>query len=428
MSRLGFLWLGLPALLAGASEPPPAALVRGVPFISWREAAGLSYPSKNILNPSHIAARRMVLGYWDSTLPADLSGDLVVKRYLGNPALRTGDHATLPQLKEFIARGLPVVVNLPLTPEGHPFYQTFAIMKELGQVKVSWPTGSKSGALGDIMPLDVVPAFKEALKGTNPLNESVTAAVRVVIGYDEPRGVIVVHDPSFGPAVELPESEFSAMWSAADARWQVLEPPDAEAVIRSRVGAPSYRARTADEFAAERFAHGYVHSALRQMAEGERDLREALALDGVGPGYRHLLNLELALNLQSQMRLDEARLPAEEATRLVPENDRGWLALALIGRLSYDGKLQARAEREGKKALKALEKESGRQRLAQLIPADFFVDYLGKLRGWGGGAPAAPVSALWVDPGADRRAVNRTSGNSLGAAPASRMGCGVPCR
>lgn len=42
--------------------------------------------------------------------------------------------------------------------------------------------------------------------------ESVTAAARVVIGYDDERRVMIVHDPSFGPAWEIGYEDFENMW------------------------------------------------------------------------------------------------------------------------------------------------------------------------------------------------------------------------
>src|SRR5207237_9713121 len=43
---------------------PSHAVILGVPFISWREAAHLDYPNKNILNPAVPAVLGMVFEYW----------------------------------------------------------------------------------------------------------------------------------------------------------------------------------------------------------------------------------------------------------------------------------------------------------------------------------------------------------------------------
>src|SRR5205807_4815474 len=94
---------------------PPRALILGVPFIAWSEAANLDYANKNIVNPSLPASEGMVLEYWGRDLTPLQQEELQVPGWVASG----GDGGTFDSLKLDVARGIPVVVCLAMTPIAH---------------------------------------------------------------------------------------------------------------------------------------------------------------------------------------------------------------------------------------------------------------------------------------------------------------------
>ena len=94
---------------------PIRHVIAGVPFVSFAEARQWDYPDKDILNPSVVAATSMVLRYWAEVGPTPQAWTL--------PAWWTDDDdqvriRTLDDLKEVVARDVPVFVSIGLTPVG----------------------------------------------------------------------------------------------------------------------------------------------------------------------------------------------------------------------------------------------------------------------------------------------------------------------
>ncbi|MGH7275139.1 MAG: hypothetical protein ACREIQ_11870, partial [Nitrospiria bacterium] len=190
--------------------PPSRALISGVPYISFREAERQDYPDKNILNPSFTASLEMVLKYWGLDSWADLK-----KKQAEGPQDWVGglrQAASLIEVKRFIARGIPVMVSPAMTPFAHPPSPVMASQAvALGGVKLK-ERGPYSGVLGRMVSLDSFRQIQEFLlkKYKNPdlIWESLLLSNRVIIGYNDERNVITLHDPSFGPAWELSYDDF----------------------------------------------------------------------------------------------------------------------------------------------------------------------------------------------------------------------------
>jgi hypothetical protein len=372
----------------GAQGLPARVEIGGVPFVSWREAAGWNYQHREVMNPSLPAAWRMVTGYWYPELTDPAALDSAQGVLLARAAEAGGTSATMADLKARLAQGKPVLVSTALTPVAHPLYFAFEMELRLGMVKAKIREGPRSGALGRMLPLDQVDAFR---KTANPVLESMTASSRVLVGYDDDRGVVLVHDPTFGPAMEIPYADFEQMWAAADHRLVLMEPADAAGRVALRVPAPPYRPRTPDELAAQRFVYGYGHSAIGQLDQGEAQLRNGLALTGVSNGYRHLLYFQLALVLGDRRRIDQAVAMADSAALLVPDDPGPWSFIAMAATQSGSKAVRDRA-RPAERRANALEKDdAARQRLDAAIPADFWVMSLARTRGWG--VPVQPLTS-----------------------------------
>ena len=56
--------------------------------------------------------------------------------------------------------------------------------------------------------------------------ESLYNADRVLIGYDDARRVVTLHDGSFGPAWEIGYDDFDTMWAARGRDFMVARPAD----------------------------------------------------------------------------------------------------------------------------------------------------------------------------------------------------------
>src|SRR6185436_12108101 len=107
--------------------------------------------------------------------------------------------------------------------------------------------------------------------------------------YDDERKVMILHDPSFGPAGEMSYGDFESNWRLNDSTF-IAKPPQgyAEFVAKRRAAEP-YPPRTADMQAAVHFVFGYGFSEIGRPAEAEREFEKGLAIPGIGKGYRHML-------------------------------------------------------------------------------------------------------------------------------------------
>jgi tetratricopeptide (TPR) repeat protein len=302
-------------------DPPPGPsrrVIEGVPFIAWSEEAQLEYHNRAILNPSFAASLGMILEYWGQDLtrlktPAEALPS-------GEDAWGTSESAEaggVADLKAFIDRGIPVLVSPMLTPDAHIVNPVIPMMADLKGERLP-RAGPYSGSLGVLLPR---PSFLEARQKFGPMVwESLFVAARVVIGYDDERRTIVLHDPSFGPAWEIDVDEFDRMWEPRDRHYIVVHRADHEQYLAQRPPAAPYPAPSPDQRAAHLYVFGAAQAVAGRPAESEDLLRQALAIPGISKGYRHLALFELAVAHAAAGRIPEAIAQAEEAIALVPEH------------------------------------------------------------------------------------------------------------
>lgn len=377
-------------LPAGASETraPATSLIQGVPFIAWREAAGWNYPRKDVLNPSVPAATGMILRYWGEELRE-------LDRFWSSPALegwvsrQGGEAKGLDELKALVARGIPVEVAAALTPVAHPLAgaASDAVARGVATPEELGEGGPYSGALGRMASLAGHRFLRNALgrNAGNTVSDSLTAAHRVVIGYDDAREVVILHDPSCGPAYEIGYEDFDRMWTATDRWFSVLHPEGYAELLAARPAAPAYRERTPDEQAVAHFVLGYALSSVGRLEEGKGELEEGLALTGIGRGYQHLLLFELALNQAGSNHQDEAIATARRAIEVLPENPGPWAFLADLHRRSGAPDGASKAEEAGARAEQLSTDGKAWKTVAEVLPRDVWLADLNPFRGWGDG-------------------------------------------
>jgi len=311
---------------AGPPAPPPRAIVAGVPFVSWSEAARLWFRERDHANPSSHAAFLMVLGYWGQHWA--LTEDREAVRQWGMADARRA--GSLDELKAFAAAGIPVIVDTALTPIAHP-------------LRVDGPPASPAGVLGPLAALEAHPA------ATGPARDSLFVAFRVVVGYDDEARQVRLHDPAFGPAVPVGYDDFDRMWAFTDRAYIVMRPWDAEPIVEARRASPSYRPRTTGERAAEDFVAAAALAAIGQPAAARARLEDALRRSDLDADAEHLLRLELAVHRLAAGDAAGARADAERAAWLVPEHHRPWVLLEEVyRRLGLDEAAGAAARRAQK--------------------------------------------------------------------------------
>ncbi len=294
---------------------------------------------------------------------------------------------TTTDLKASIARGVPVYVFLPLIPVAHPLYLMFEMGITLGQVKGVELTDKgrpRSNALGRMVSLEDFGKIYEQMNLMNPINESVYAAARLVIGYDDNKKVFIVHDPSFGPAFEISYDDFDKMWQATDRNYGVMSPNDYSERVPEENPSHVYRDRTPDEQAAMHFVYGYALDCLGRLVEAEEHFKKGIAIPRISKGYEFLLRFELALNLVERGDFVHAPEEAEKAKALVPELPLTWDFLAKAY-MASPGKGNQEKANEAEKKAKALQKDQQALKIvARTLPSDFWIQYLAPVRGWGG--------------------------------------------
>jgi len=188
---------------------------------------------------------------------------------------------------------------------------------------------SASGVLGQMVALDTLRRWGQVV-GAETLRESALMACRVVIGYDDPRKVIILHDPSFGPAWELSYADFETMWSFWGRFYAATYPNDFARVLAKRSAASPYPARTAAQHGAEEYAYGYALASVGRRNEAEARLRAGLAIPGLPSGYRHLMLLEIGRLAAARHDTASAVATYREAGNLLPQDNRSWLFLGQL--------------------------------------------------------------------------------------------------
>lgn len=330
---------------AGASSGRTSHLIP-VPFVSFAEAAALDYEQKSILNPTLAAAVAMVLKHGDQDLSMLRSFSEALPERGGWATVKRGPKGTLEGLRNFIDRGVLVIVTPTTTDIAHPpgpVLDMLATMKGAKPRKLV-PT---SGALLPMRSLDELRGIKRSL-GEMFSWESLLIHARVVVGYDDTRQVFILHDPVFGPEVEVSYEQFDRMWAPVDRWFTAVEPRSPAASLPGATRRP----RSAAEIAVEEFVYGYALESLGRFDAADSVLRRAAASDSVPSALRYLLVNELAHVAWNRGRHDEALRLAEEATALAPESPSPWSLRAEIAKSSNDAEAarrRANAEAEVKR-------------------------------------------------------------------------------
>ena len=153
----------------------------------------------------------MIMRYWEVDERA------LAKLNDPHSSMRAG---TLEQLTADVAHGVPVMVFPALTPFAHPISSDAA--REIARGRfvalAHAPTGPHTEALGPMISLDLLAIYRDSLRA-GTIAEAMVGAARVVIGYDDARHVVILNDPSFGPAYDLAEADFDRMWAVAGRRY-----------------------------------------------------------------------------------------------------------------------------------------------------------------------------------------------------------------
>jgi tetratricopeptide (TPR) repeat protein len=370
---------------AGASHPGDPAragspeqlvdssrrVIDGVPFIAWSEAAQLEYHSRAILNPSFAASLGMILQYWGQDLARLKKPEEALPAGEGAWGRTESTEAGgVSDLKAFIDRGIPVLVSPMLTPDAHIVNPVIPMMATLKGEHLT-PAGPYSGSLGVLLPR---PSFLEARQRFGRMAwESLFLAARVVIGYDDERRTIVLHDPSFGPAWEIDIDEFDRMWEPSDRHYMVVRRDDHEEHLAKRPPAAPYPAPSPDQRAAYLYVFGAAQAVAGRPAESEDLLRQALAVPGTSKGYRHLALFELAVAHAAAGRIPEAIARAEEAIVLVPEHHGPHRLLAQLHRASGGRRAEGRARDAEKQAGKLCRDERAQAAVGRALAHSFWI-------------------------------------------------------
>lgn len=356
---------------------PSHAIILGVPFISWNEAAKLDYHDKNVLNPSVPAAEAMISEYWGQDLRGLAKGTEAPEGWTS----AGGEGASLDSLRSYVARGIPIIVKLAMTPVAHFVEPNVAALATLvgsgvgaagsnltqqqfeqGQQLVAQYAGIWSGVLGKMVAPDTLRRWGDAL-GTKVWQESVLLSSRVVVGYDDDRKVVIVHDPSFGPAWEIGYDDFETMWALFDHFYVVMYPPDYAKLVGAHASARPYAPRTASQRAAESFVFGYALASVGRLGDAKARLEAGLGAPDVPQGYRHLFLLELARVAEARGDTAAAISGYEESGKLIPQHHRPWI---------FESRLNAgKAAELRRKADKLCADRKAQEAVVRALPHDF---------------------------------------------------------
>lgn len=366
---------------------PAKALIRGVPFISFREAAQLEYENKATTHPSFPAAEAMSLKYWGQD-PSLINDKAALERW---GLVQAGSGKSLDDLKAYVARGIPVMVAPAITAVADAPNPLVVALAAMGVKRTSGPLGPsvsaatmarvqdlmaersdrRAGVLGKMEPLEVFHQLEEAT-GMSPW-ETTRGSARLVIGYDDGRRVIILHDPSFGPAWEVGYDDFEKMWAATRRWYATAHPHDHAHVLAKRSAASAYPPRGADQLAAAHYVLGYALASVGRADEAEEEFRRGLATPGISRGYRHLFLLELAQLYRARGNTQDAITAAEQAAALVPEHHRPWELLAQTYRSAHAEGWEQKAEAAQKKADAVCGDQDATQAVARALARDFNV-------------------------------------------------------
>jgi tetratricopeptide (TPR) repeat protein len=359
---------------------PSAHYIEGVPFVGWGEAADFGYPHNDILNPSYTAASQMVWRYWGVPLDPDTGWPA---EDLPDGGYETVKDATLDDLKYQLANDRLVEIFPAITAHAHYLYITVKLMAKFSE-EADYDleqTGPTSGMLAEMVSID---AFMNAVSKGCPkkmINDSVFIAGRVVVGYDDARQVVIIHDPIFGPDWEVSYEDFQSMWRFAFNSMVVVR-LDGIGFERHPAG-PERMVRNADHDAAFALFNGYSLAAVNRLDDAERELRRGVAIEGTSMRYQHLFRVELGSLLADTGRLDEAVEVLRKAVDVYPHHFRAWGELGNAYR-DIGGRESRRSAQKAYARMEKLCSDKAQGRVAQELGKDFFVlgCKAGKLGWW----------------------------------------------
>lgn len=391
-----------PGQAARGGTQPSKALIPGVPFLSWVDGARMEYAGSQVQNPSYRACKAIVLKYWGQDLKAlgypkaELvkSGDWI--------DASKGEGGSLDELKKYVNRGIPVLVSPALTPAAHPLYPIHSMLIQAGSVPgLTMDDLQKrnlsSRGFGFLVELSVFPKLDLQFQGGTEygvkrdqgetriekstgkeqkikfrsLRESVLLASRLIIGYDDERRKLIMHDPLFGPAFELSYEDFDKMWGPTGQGFEVLYPSNFAKARHPVAGA--YRSRSPDEQSAHHFVFGYALASVGRGAEAQEEFKSGLKVPNQGRFFRFMLLMESAVVHYKMRKDDLAIAAAQKAVEAVPENPNGWNVLAMIYRdSSMPNREQKAAEAEQKAAALARDPKTIEEVARKITPFNFY--------------------------------------------------------
>ena len=303
-------------------------MILDVPFISWDDGR---IPTRMEMNRSDPASHGMVWEYWGRNL-ADIFNDTGPSDKEINEWI-TGEKqgASINDLKPFIKRNIPVVVApTALTPFAHPA-DDMPVILGFGDDEQNLTSGALSGMFVTLKRFG--PGFDLAGRVYQDLYWS----ARVVVGYDDSQSIIILHDPTFGPYWEVGYEDFDKMWEIGGRKYFATYPPNYADILATRSRDIHREPRAPNHEASVQFVFGYALSAIGRKEQAEALLRQGLAIEGIGVGYRYLLLLELAVVRFSIGDIDEAMGLAKEASTLLPHHHASWNLLANLVRSKSRG-------------------------------------------------------------------------------------------
>lgn len=363
------------------AAPPSKALIPGVPYLGFAEAARIPCRDKDITNPSMTASLGMLLQHRGMSLK------ILEEKDPDSVPVKLVVDGNLEGIKAQVARNVPVYVFQAITPFAHFVNPPVAMMLTFSDSKLLKEIDAadlSTSILGRMAPYETFLKIQKELKMEtlwHVVREVVYAASRVVIGYDDERKVVILHDPTYGPAFEVSYDDFDALWKPCGRSFSYIEPEPGSA---PPAPTSTYRERTAGERAAQCFLYGYASSCLGNITQADEWLTRGLEIPGVDKGYQHLLLLEQASLRHHQNRFDEAIEAAQRANELTGNNPLTWLVLAHVYQDRRQKGDDSRAKDAQKKAEGLQKNRKAFEALGRFLPNHFWIPLVAPVRGWAG--------------------------------------------
>ena len=322
---------------------PPLRIAHtiAVPFVSSAEAWKLKYQHKDVMNPSYAASVAMILRYGGQSLSLLEDFGIALREKRGWAIVEQKEDGDIATLKSFLNRDVPVLVVPPMTPVAHPADPVFGMLAAAKKA----PAPRVVMTSGALPPMWSLPDYASVKKAVGMDHwESVLLQARVLVGYDDTRGVLIMHDPMIGPAVEISYAEFDQMWAAANRRYTAVEPRVRKAVVPD---SSAFSQRNSAQIAVEKFVKAYGLIAAARFQEADDTLRTALSLESLPFEVRYLLLNELGYVAFQRGNIQEALRFADQAGAIGPESPSPWrlrLEIARAGKGSTPAQSRVAAD------------------------------------------------------------------------------------